>query len=132
NIAIEYRYAEGRPERLPGLAAELVRLKVDLIFVLGGDVASVAKKATGTIPIVMGTSEDPVRAGLVASLARPGGNITGATWLFDEMAGKRLELLKEAVPGISRVAALWNPIHADNEFSEMRDSSRALALLSHR
>ena len=128
NIAIEYRYAEGRPERLPDLAAERVRLKVDLIFVLGGDVSQVAKKATGTIPIVMGTSEDPVRAGLVASLPRPGGNITGVTWIFDEMAGKRLEMLKEAIPGISRVAALWNPIHADNEFGEMRDSSRALGM----
>ena len=127
NFAFEYRYAEGRPERLPGLAADLVRLKVALI-IAPGDMALVAKKATGTIPIVMMSSNDPVRAGYVASLARPGGNVTGVTFIFDELAGKRLELLKEAVPAISRVAVLWNPTHVDNEFLEMQAAARALGI----
>jgi putative ABC transport system substrate-binding protein len=127
NIAIEYRYAEGRPERLPGLAADLVRLKVDLI-IAPGDMAKVAREATGTIPIVMMSSNDPVRAGYVASLAQPGGNVTGVTFIFDELAGKRLELLKEAVPAITRVAVLWNPTHVDNEFREMQAAARALGI----
>jgi putative ABC transport system substrate-binding protein len=110
NIAIEYRYAEGRREREPGLAAELVRLKVDIIVVASGDVTiQAAKNATKTIPIVMmGLGSDPVRAGLVESLARPGGNVTGLTSLFRELGGKRLELLKEAVPKLARVAVLYD------------------------
>jgi putative tryptophan/tyrosine transport system substrate-binding protein len=110
NIAIEYRYAEGRREREPGLAAELVRLKVDIIVVATGDVTiQAAKNATKTIPIVMmGLGSDPVRAGLVESLARPGGNVTGLTSLFRELGGKRLELLKEAVPKLARVAVLYD------------------------
>jgi putative ABC transport system substrate-binding protein len=127
NFVFEYRYAEGRSERLPGLAADLVRLKVDLI-IAPGDVAKVAREATGTIPIVMMSSDDPVRAGYVASLARPGGNVTGVTFIFDELAGKRLELLKEAVPAITRVAVLWNPTHVDNEFQEMQAAARTLGL----
>ena len=100
NIAIEYRYAEGKVDRLPELAAELVRLKVDVIVVAGGTVPiRAAKNATKTIPIVMvGAGTDPVEAGLVESLARPGGNVTGITNLAGELGGKRLELLKEAVP----------------------------------
>src|SRR5215831_9026250 len=100
NIAIEYRYAEGKNDRLPGLATELVRLKVDIIVVSGGEyLIRAAKNATKTIPIVMmGQGTDPVRAGLVESLARPGGNVTGLTRLTRELGGKRLELLKEAVP----------------------------------
>jgi putative tryptophan/tyrosine transport system substrate-binding protein len=111
NIAIEYRYAEGRPDREPGLAAELVRLKVDIIVVASGDVTiQAAKNATKTIPIVMmGLGSDPVRAGHVESLARPGGNVTGLTALGRELGGKRLELLKEAVPKLSRVAVLYDP-----------------------
>src|SRR5262249_19440119 len=111
NIAIEYRYAEGRPDREPGLAAELVRLKVDIIVVASGDVTiRAAKNATKTIPIVMmGLGSDPVRAGHVESLARPGGNVTGLTMLTRELGGKRLELLKEAVPKLSRVAVLYDP-----------------------
>ena len=111
NIAIEYRYAEGRPDREPGLAAELVRLKVDIIVVAGGDATiQAAKNATKTIPIVMtGQGSDPVRAGHVESLARPGGNVTGLTDLNRELGGKRLELLKEAVPKLSRVAVLYDP-----------------------
>ena len=111
NIAMEYRYAEGRPDREPGLAAELVRFKVDLIVVSTGDVTiQAAKDATKTIPIVMmGQGSDPVRAGHVESLARPGGNVTGITLLNRELGGKRLELLKEAVPKLSRVAVLYDP-----------------------
>ena len=111
NIAIEYRYAEGKRDRLPELAAELVRLKVDIIVVAGGDTAiRAAKNATKTIPIVMvGAGADPVEAGLVESLARPGGNVTGITNLARELGGKRLELLKEAVPKLARVAVLYDP-----------------------
>ena len=111
NIAIEYRYAEGKLDRLPELAAELVRLKVDVIVVTGGgDRIRAVKNATKTIPIVMaGQGLDPVEAGLVESLARPGGNITGLTNLARELGGKRLELLKEAVPKLARVAVLYDP-----------------------
>jgi putative tryptophan/tyrosine transport system substrate-binding protein len=111
NIAIEYRYAEGKGDRAPELAAELVRLKVDIIVVSGGDrPIRAAKNATKTIPIVMtGQGSDPVRAGHVESLARPGGNVTGLTVLTRELGGKRLELLKEAVPKLARVAVLYDP-----------------------
>ena len=111
NIAIEYRYAEGKNDRLPELAAELVRLKVDIIVVAAGDpTIQAAKNATKTIPIVMaGQGSDPVRAGFVESLARPGGNVTGLTALARELGGKRLELLKEAVPKLARVAVLYDP-----------------------
>jgi len=98
NIAIEYRFAEQKSERLPELAAELVRLKVDLIVTSGGPTPLAAKKATSTIPIVMTTSPDPVGAGLVASLARPGGNVTGNSGLSPELITKRLEILKDAIP----------------------------------
>ncbi|MGH7771899.1 MAG: ABC transporter substrate-binding protein [Candidatus Binatia bacterium] len=107
NVAFEYRYAAGKTERLPDLAAELVRLKVEIIVTHSGAPIRAAKEATRTIPIVMVVSGDPVPDGTVASLARPGGNITGLTILSPELSGKRLELLKEAVPGISRVAVLW-------------------------
>ena len=111
NIAIEYRYSEGKLDRLPELAAELVPLKVDVIVAAGGDgLILAAKNATKTIPIVMvGTGSDPVKAGFVVSLARPGGNITGITLLSRELGGKRLELLKEAVPKVARVAVLYDP-----------------------
>ena len=111
NIAIEYRYAEGKIDRYAELAAELVRLKVDIILVAGGTgVIQAAKNGTKTIPVVMaGTPIDPVEAGLVDSLARPGGNVTGLTLLTRELGGKRLELLKEAVPKLARVAVLYDP-----------------------
>src|SRR5215510_3401289 len=111
NIAIEYRYAEGKLDWFPELAAELVRLKVDVIVVSGGArQVRAAKNATKTIPIVMmGGGLDPVEAGLVESLARPGGNVTGITLLTGELGGKRLELLKEAVPKLARVAVLYDP-----------------------
>ncbi len=108
SVVIEFRSAEGRLERLPDLAAELVRLKVDLIVAAGGPSVHAAKQATGTIPIVFPVHPDPVEAGLVASLARPGGNITGLSNLAPELGGKRLQLLKEVAPRISRVAILWN------------------------
>jgi putative ABC transport system substrate-binding protein len=125
NIDIEYRYAEGRPDRLPELAEELVRLRPDVMFVLGGDVAPFVRKATQTIPIVYAMSADPVQLGLAASLARPGGNATGVTFLQDELAAKRLEVLKEAAPRISRVAFLWNPEHADNELDGAKRAASA-------
>jgi len=112
NIAFEYRYADGKPDRFPELAAELVRLKVDIIVVAGNAPIRAAKNATKTIPIVMAGGSDPVDAGLVESLARPGGNVTGLTSLDRELGGKRLELLKEAVPKIARVAVLYDPANA--------------------
>jgi putative ABC transport system substrate-binding protein len=128
NLAIEYRYAEGRPERLPDLAADLVRMKPDVLFVLGGDVAPAAVKATQTIPIVFTSSADPVRLGFVASLARPGGNATGVTFLLDELASKRLEILKQAAPRVSRVGFLWNPDHVDNELPEAERAAASLGV----
>ena len=108
NIVIEYRWAEGKTERLPDLAAELVRLKVDVIVTGGPAVNRLAKEATVTIPVVMSFDNDPVGNGFAASLARPGGNITGLSTLSPEISGKRLELLKEIVPKLSRVAVLGN------------------------
>ena len=106
NITIEYRFAEQKPERMSELAAELVRLKVDLIVVTGIGVALAAKRATTTIPIVMTRAGDPVALGLVASLARPGGNVTGVSGLSFDLITKRLEVLKDAVPKLARVGVL--------------------------
>jgi putative tryptophan/tyrosine transport system substrate-binding protein len=133
NIAFEYRYAEGKTDRYPDLVAELVRLKVDIIVVAGGvRWVRPAMNATTTIPIVMsGAGIDPVEAGLVESLARPGGNVTGITNLTRELGGKRLELLKEAVPKIARVAVLYNPatVSAAREVKEVLPAAaRALGL----
>jgi len=108
-FVIEERFADGKPERLGELAAELVRRQVDLILVGSTPGALAVKKATSTIPVVMVTTGDPVEGGIVASLARPGGNITGVTGLAHVLNAKRLELLKEALPGVSRVAVLANP-----------------------
>ena len=109
NIRIQYRYAEGRSDRLPDLAADLVGLKVDVIVASVNTDALVAKKATTIIPIVMASAGEPVATGLVKSLAQPGGNVTGLSQMAPEMAGKRLELIQEIVPRLSRVAVLWNP-----------------------
>jgi len=133
SIAIEYRYAEGKRDRLPELAAELVRLKVDIIVVAGGDgPIRAAKNATKTIPIVMtGTGPDPVKAGFIESLARPGGNITGLTNLNRELGGKRLELFKEVVPKLARVAVLYEQANRPNviEVKEVLPvAARALGL----
>jgi putative ABC transport system substrate-binding protein len=109
NIAIEYRWAEGRFDRLPELAAELARLKVDVIVAPTSIYTGAAKRATSTIPVVFASHADPIGSGHVASLARPGGNITGLTIVMSETSGKSLELLKEAVPRLSRVAVIWDP-----------------------
>ena len=114
NIVIEYRYAEGKLDRLPALAAELVRLKVDVIVTGGPTATRAAKEATTTIPIVMAQDNDPVGNGFVASLARPGGNITGLSTLAPEISGKQLELLKEIVPKLSRVAVLGTSTNPGN------------------
>ncbi|MGZ9243678.1 MAG: ABC transporter substrate-binding protein, partial [Candidatus Binatia bacterium] len=133
NIATEFRYAEGKLDRHPELAAELVRLKVDIILVAGGDIPiRAAINATKTIPIVMtGGATDPVTAGLVESLARPGGNVTGITLLNRELGGKRLELLKEAVPKVTRVAVLYDPAlpsHVHEVKERLPVPARALGL----
>jgi putative ABC transport system substrate-binding protein len=115
NIKIEFRTAQNHADRLPGLAQELVQLKVDVIVVNVTVAAQAAKRATSTIPIVMATVADPVGLGLVASLARPGGNVTGFSLMMADLSAKRLQLLKEAIPRLTRVAVLWNPatpIHA--------------------
>jgi putative ABC transport system substrate-binding protein len=128
NIKIEYRYAEGKFERLPILAAELVRLKVDAILTAGSTATRAAKEATSTIPIVMIQDNDPVASGFVASLARPGGNITGLSTLRPEISGKRLELLKEIVPGLSRIGVLGasdNPGNAQ-ALSEVEAAAAAI------
>jgi putative tryptophan/tyrosine transport system substrate-binding protein len=130
NIFIEWRYAEGKYDRLPGLADELVRLKVDVIIATGQDPVLAAKKATQTIPIIMTNVGDPVADGFVASLARPGGNITGLSTLSRELNGKRLELLKEAIPKISRVAFLWNTANTGAQIGlrETEIAARALGV----
>ena len=130
NIAIEYRWAEGQDDRLPNLASELVRLKPDVIVTTGTPGAVAAMQATKTIPIVMASSADPVGSGLVASLARPGGNVTGFTILGPELEGKRLELLKQAVPGLSRLAVLWNPSNPGivSYFETVKNAGRVLQI----
>jgi putative ABC transport system substrate-binding protein len=131
DITIEYRFAEQKPERLPELAAELVRLKVDLIVVADTPSASAAKKATSTNPIVIAQAGDPVGAGLVASLARPGGNVTGLVSLSPELNTKRLEILKDAVPKLSRVGLLRPPgtsTITDLQLKELRPAAVTLKL----
>jgi putative ABC transport system substrate-binding protein len=118
NLVISYHYAEGKPERLADLAAALVREKPDLVLALGGDVAPYA--------IVFVSSADPVQLGLAASLARPAGNATGVTLLLDDLASKRLELLKEAAPRVKQAAFLWNPDHPDNELREAQRAAQSL------
>jgi putative tryptophan/tyrosine transport system substrate-binding protein len=130
NIVVEYRYAEGNNERLPSLVAELVQLKVDVVVVVALPAIRAAKQATKTIPIVMVTNFDPVAFGLVASLARPGGNVTGLTLLTRDLSGKRLELLNEVVPGISRVAILWVALsgRVGSGFEDYEATARALKI----
>jgi putative ABC transport system substrate-binding protein len=128
NIAIEYRFAEQKNERLPELAADLVRLKVDLIVVGGRPSALAAKSATTTIPIVMTSVADPAGAGLVASLARPGGNVTGFSNLATELNTKRLEVLKDAVPKLARVGLLRPAGGSDRQLKELRAAALALKL----
>jgi ABC-type uncharacterized transport system substrate-binding protein len=128
NIVLEYRSAQGQPQRLPQLATELAELKPRLIFVLGGDVIDSAKNATRTIPIVMAVSNDPVEAKVVSNFARPGGNITGVTFASSELAAKRLEFLKEAIPSLSRVGMMWNSDHLDGEITATQSAARTLGV----
>jgi putative ABC transport system substrate-binding protein len=128
NISIEYRFAEQKSERLPELAADLVRLKVDLIVTTGNPSALAAKKATTAIPIVMATAPDPVGSGLVASLARPGGNVTGLSGLAYELITVRLEILKDAVPRLARVGLLRPAGGSDLQLKDLRPAALALKL----
>jgi putative tryptophan/tyrosine transport system substrate-binding protein len=131
NITIEHRFAEGKPERLPELAADLVRLKVDLIMITGDPAGLAAKGATSTIPIVITNAVDPVGAGLVTSLARPGGNVTGLSGLAVELNTKRLEILKDAVPKLIRVGLLWpsgGSVATDLQLKELRAAAPPLKL----
>jgi putative ABC transport system substrate-binding protein len=130
NVAIAYRFAENRIERLPAMAAELVRRPVAVIAAVGGTSALAAKPATKTIPIVFGMGGDPVKLGIVTSLARPGGNVTGISFLSTELVAKRLELLRELVPAVARVAVLVNPTgpNAEITMQEVEPAARALGL----
>jgi putative ABC transport system substrate-binding protein len=130
NIVIEYRYAEGKPERLPELATELVQLKVDVIVTAANAGILAAKKASATIPIVFGAATDPVGSGLVSSLARPGGNITGLSNMAPDLDGKRLELLKEAFPKVARTAFLWSSggPRGNSTLTDMEAAAKALGL----
>jgi len=121
NIVIEYRWADGNFERLPDLAADLVRLKVDVIVATVTQASLAAKNATSTIPIVMVAVANPVDSGLIATLARPGSNITGTSTMIDEVVGKQLALLKETLPKISRVAAMWNPANPVFQKLQLRE-----------
>ena len=128
-IAIQYRFAEGRFDRLPELAAELVRLNVDVIVAVVTQASLAAKDATNSIPIVMVAVSDPVSSGLVASLRHPGANVTGTSGMTGEVVGKSLELLREAAPGISRVAVLWNPDNTVFQTQLLRGAQAAAAVL---
>jgi putative ABC transport system substrate-binding protein len=131
NLAIEFRWAEGNSNRLPALAAELATLKIDAMVSQGTQATDAARRAATTIPIVFAVAGDPIGTGLVSSLARPGGNVTGLTDIAPEMAGKRLALLREVAPGITRIAVLWNPANP-SAAPQMRDTSavaRSFALL---
>jgi putative tryptophan/tyrosine transport system substrate-binding protein len=130
NISIEYRYAENRNDRLPELAAELVRLNVDVIVAVGTLAPLAAKHATTTIPIVMTSAGDPLGSGLVASLAQPGGNVTGLSLMMSDVSGKRLELLKELLPRLSRVAVLWNSTnpYSTAVFKQTEDAAQTLGI----
>jgi ABC-type uncharacterized transport system substrate-binding protein len=126
NVTIDYRWAEGQFDRLPALAAELARRQVSVIAATGGPASPMAAKAaTTTIPIIFLTAEDPVRLGLVASLARPGGNLTGINFLNNELTAKRMELLRELVPGAARVAVLVNPANAATAETTLREAQAA-------
>jgi putative ABC transport system substrate-binding protein len=133
NIIVEYRFAEWHEDRLPALAAELVQLPVDVLVTLAAPATRVARQATTTIPIVFMIVNDPVGQGFIASLARPGGNVTGVSTLSSELSGKRLELLQEAVPGLRRVAVFWNAANPGMalQFREAQAAAQELGLVLH-
>jgi len=133
NIALEYRFAAGQNERLPALAAELVHLRVDMIVTNSGAAAQAARDATDTIPVVMATGGDPIRLGVVVSLARPVGNITALSLMVPELDGKRLELLKEALPHVSRIAVIWNASNptSPDQLRQIEAAARVLGLQLH-
>src|SRR3989442_12053944 len=133
NILVEYRYAEGSPERLPELAGELVRLKVDIIVTSSVPRVRAAKNASKNTPVVIASAADPVASGLVASLARPGENVTGLSMLAPEIGGKRLEIIKETLPKVRRVGILVNPANPYHRklFNELEATARSLALQAH-
>src|SRR5262245_29935778 len=129
NLQIIYRYANGNSTVLQGLAEELVAQKPDLLIAVGGDIIKPLVDASrGTIPVVGGVSDNPIRAGLAVSLANPGKNFTGVTFLTDEMAAKRMELLKEVVPGARQVAVIFNPQHLDDELTFARKGAQSLGI----
>src|SRR3954470_22171247 len=128
NVAIEYRWTDGKSERLPALAADLVNHKVDVIVTAGAAAVKALKAATTTIPIVMASSQDAVGDGLVASLAHPGGNVTGRSVYAPELTQKRIELLKETLPNLRRVAVLWN-VHNAGGASQLHEAERTGAVL---
>jgi putative ABC transport system substrate-binding protein len=130
NIVVEYRFADGNFDRLPALAKELIHLKVDVIVAVVTQGSLAARDATKTIPIVMAGVSDPVGSGLIASLARPGGNITGTSSQTSEVVGKSLEFLKEAIPGAGRVVAFWNPANAVFQTRMLKEAETAAAVLS--
>ena len=131
DVVFDYRYADGKPDRLPDLARDLVSTKPDVLFAVGGDVTPFARAATSTIPIVMVVSVDPVQSGLVASLGRPGGNLTGVTFVSSDLAAKRLQLLKGMMPALSRIGVIWNPDHVDPEYRETQSAGRTLGVTVH-
>ena len=128
NLAVERHAAEGRPERLGDLARQLVAQKPDVAVVFGGDILRAMRETTNSIPTVMLTSEDPVEAGVIASYARPGGNVTGVAFVSSETAAKRMQFLKEAVPSVTRAAVLWHPSHVDGEYRTSEAAGRLLGI----
>ena len=128
NFALEFRNAEGHPERFRDLALQMAALNPDVIVVLGGDMVPFIKDATRTIPVVMLTSYDPVEAGIINSFARPGGNLTGVAFVASETGAKRLQFLKEAAPSLTRIAVLWSPEHPDGEYRDIESAARRLGV----
>ncbi|MGQ0512220.1 MAG: ABC transporter substrate-binding protein [Betaproteobacteria bacterium] len=131
NLRVERRYAQGNPGRFGELLGELASSGVRLVFTVGNDIAQVAKNLVLALPIVTAGSEDPVMSGLIADFRRPGGNITGVTYLSTELAAKRLELLRDSVPGLARVAVLWDPAHFDTYYKDMESAARARGIQLH-
>jgi len=126
NLIVERRFAEGRSERLADLATELVRAQVNVLVAFGTDLGQVAKAATTTIPIVMGASADPVEKGLIASFARPGGNLTGVAFMSPELSAKRLALMSEVIPNLARAAVIWDPAYSEHDYRELTRAARVL------